>query len=612
MSQSQYEEDAAAETQLLPAIVPRAAASSEMRAEAAAEAPAAAPAAPAAPEKPAKADDGGFSGPPSWQESVPFDETGVLLRPEMLRQHAMQAETELIKAIKLDAVDDGSEAAKAQRPGFWTGDWPRRGLLTAILLLQAVLTLRNNNSAFEDEALYLYAGHLELGHLLYGTALSTNFWSYFSGAPTLYPVLGSVADQVGGLFAARLLSLALMLGTAGLLYLLTRRIFGTRAALCGTALFSFSEAAVFVGGLATYDACALFLLALAAWLVVRFAKATWPLYLLAVFPAGMAVGTKYAALMFVPVIVLLALFAAAPYSGRLALLRPVSLGVGVAFVLWAMARIAGSTALQGVEQTTTARAQGTNSMLYVLQNGGQWGGAVFAAAVLGGVYLIMLPPSHGHRSLPDARWQRVLMALLLAGTAALPVAYQTYLHTITSLQKHVAFGLFFAAPLAGYGLVRLVGSHFHRAQLGIGVMVLAFALGMGQSLELFHGWPNSNTMVTELIKYQKPGGHYLVEADSVAIYGLRGDPDAEPTQFTDTFYFTYTTAKGQALSGTAAYQAAIAAGYFQEVVYNGIDNPGVDQAIAQAMYRAANYRLVATIPSMTSYGAAYYYFWARK
>ena len=577
-------------------------------------APAKTPAtAPAKPDKPEKPDDGGFSsGPPKWQDHVPFDETGVLLRPEALRHHAMQAETELMSVIKIDAGDDGSEAAKAQRPGFWTGAWPRRGLLAVIMLLQAILTLRNNNSAFEDEALYLFSGHLELGHMLYGTSLYTNFWSYFSGAPTLYPILGAIADQVGGLFAARLLSLAFMLGTTGLLYLLSRRIFGTRAALCAAALFSCSEAAVFVGGLATYDAPALFLLALASWIVVRFASWNWPVYLLAVFPAALAVGTKYAALMFVPVIIVLALLAAAPYAGKLALLRPVALGIGFAFVIWAMLKIAGTAALQGVETTTTARAQGTNSVLSVVQMGGEWGGVVFAASVVGGVFLVLMPRAHGHRSLPAARWQRVVLALLMAGTALLPVAYQAHLHTLTSLQKHVGFGLFFAAPLAGYGLVRLVGPHFHRVQLGIGVMVLTFALGMGQSLSLFHGWPNSNTMVNELVKYQKPGGHYLVEADEVPIYALRGDPDAEPTQFTDTFYFAYTTSKGQALTGIPAYQAAIAAGYFQTVVYDGLDNPPVDQAIAAAMYRATYYQLVATIPAPDSYGTGYYYFWVRK
>jgi 4-amino-4-deoxy-L-arabinose transferase-like glycosyltransferase len=403
-----------------------------------------------------------------------------------------------------------------------------------------------------------------------------------------------------------------MLGTTGLLYLLTRRIFGTRAALCAAALFSCSEAAVFVGGLATYDAPALFLLALATWIVVRFASSNWPFYLLAIFPAALAVGTKYAALMFVPVIILLALIAAAPYAGKLALVRPVSLAIGFGFVIWALLEIAGSTALTGVQATTTARAQGTNSILDVVKNGGEWGGVVFGASIIGGVFLVLMPRTHGHRSLPGPRWQRIVLALLMAGTALLPIAYQAYLHTLTSLQKHVGFGLFFAAPLAGYGLVRLVGPHFHRVQLGIGVMVLTFALGMGQSLTLFHAWPNSDTMVSELVKYQAPNAHYLVEADSVPIYALRGDPDAEPTQFTDTFFFAYTTAKGQYLTGVPAYTAAIAAGYFQTVVYDELDNPPVDQAIATAMYRAPDYRLVATIPSPTSYGPAYFYFWVRK
>jgi hypothetical protein len=43
--------------------------------------------------------------------------------------------------------------------------------LLGILCLQAVMSLRLQNTAFEDEALYLYAGHMELEHLLHGAAL---------------------------------------------------------------------------------------------------------------------------------------------------------------------------------------------------------------------------------------------------------------------------------------------------------------------------------------------------------------------------------------------------------------------------------------------------------
>ncbi len=58
-----------------------------------------------------------------------------------------------------------------------------RLVLLAILCLQAVLSLRMHNTAFEDESLYLYAGHMELEHLLHGSPLHGGYASYFSGSP---------------------------------------------------------------------------------------------------------------------------------------------------------------------------------------------------------------------------------------------------------------------------------------------------------------------------------------------------------------------------------------------------------------------------------------------
>ena len=532
--------------------------------------------------------------PTLWRETVPFDETGVLMRPESLRHKAMQAETELLSAVQTEArVDDGSEAAAAQRPGFWTGDWPRRALVAAILLVQALLSLRNNNTAFEDEALYLYSGHLELGHLLFGTSTGADFWSYFSGAPTLYPVLGSIADQIGGLFAARLLSLAFMLGTTGLLYLLSKRLFGTRAGLCAAGLYCCGEATVFLGGLATYDAPALFLLALAAWIVVRFAESTWPVYLIAAFPLTLAVGTKYAALIFVPVVIGLALLTSLPKSGAWALARPVALIAAVGCLLYTALKIAGPEALTGVEVTTTNRAQGTDPASLILKDSAEWGGVVFVASVVGAWFLMRLPRTDRHAAL-------------------LAPAYQLHLHTAVSLQKHVGFGLFFAAPLAGYGIVRLVGPNLHRVQLGIAVAVLGFALGMSQSLFQFHVWPNSTALVDEILRYQEPNAHYLVSSDEVEIYSLRGDPDAEPAQFDSTFFFGYVDTKGQYITGDPAYTEAIAAGYFQVIAYSGTDSPAVEQMLAEELYHDPDYRLVAQIPEPTSYGPTYYYVWVHR
>ena len=60
-----------------------------------------------------------------------------------------------------------------------------------------------------------------------------------------------------------------MLGATALLYGVTRRMFGRRAALFAAGLFAGTGSVQFLGALATYDAMALFLLALATWLGVR-------------------------------------------------------------------------------------------------------------------------------------------------------------------------------------------------------------------------------------------------------------------------------------------------------------------------------------------------------
>ena len=43
--------------------------------------------------------------------------------------------------------------------------------------------MRLRNTAFEDEALYVGAGHAYIDHWLNGTPLPTNYGTLFSGAP---------------------------------------------------------------------------------------------------------------------------------------------------------------------------------------------------------------------------------------------------------------------------------------------------------------------------------------------------------------------------------------------------------------------------------------------
>ena len=151
----------------------------------------------------------------------------------------------------------------AARERAW-GAW----LLLLVLAVQAALSLRlvRADTAFDDEAMSLWAGHLEWAHWLHGTSIP-QFPKYFSGAPVIYPPLGALADSLGGLAAARVLSLLFMLGATALLWGTTGRLYGQRAALFAAALFAVLGPTLHLGAFATYDALRVVLIALApgAW-----------------------------------------------------------------------------------------------------------------------------------------------------------------------------------------------------------------------------------------------------------------------------------------------------------------------------------------------------------
>ena len=167
----------------------------------------------------------------------------------------MPAQTMPLPAAEPDAPEQPYTPSQRRK-------WISRGVLLGILLMQAVLSLRLRNTAFEDEAQYLYAGRLEIAHLFHDAPLPINFASYFSGAPVLYPVLGAAANDVGGLAAARAVSLLEMLATTALLFAISRRLFNERVAVCASLLFSVTASITFLGSFATFDASCLFLLAL--------------------------------------------------------------------------------------------------------------------------------------------------------------------------------------------------------------------------------------------------------------------------------------------------------------------------------------------------------------
>jgi 4-amino-4-deoxy-L-arabinose transferase-like glycosyltransferase len=492
--------------------------------------------------------------------------------------------------------------------------WLSRAVVALILLMQMVLTLRMNNSAFEDEALYLYVGHLEIAHWLHGAALQGDYPSYFSGAPVLYPVLGAVADSVGGLVAARAVSLIEMLLVTTLVYSMTRRLFNERVALCAGIVFAVSEPTLYLGHLATYDASALCLLTIAAWLVVRTAAFRWPVYLLAAPIVLLAVATKYATLLFVPSLIALTGLAAPPERGGKALFgRPAALTAFFAVLCVGLVHVAGPDYMGGFKFTTLERFEGTTSTSSLLWDCAQWIGVQLVLAVIGAVAYARRPATETRTRIASAgtRLHRALLGAVLGGTILLAPIEQIRIHTETSLYKHVGFGLMFAAPIVGVGLARVIGDHFRRTQIGIAVWCIALVVGMTTANNNFNAWPNSALLVADMTHYLRPDARYLVEVEEVPIYYLRNYPDAQPRQFTSTYFISYYDAKQQkSLTGNAGYEAAIKAGYFQVVAYNYQTTPGTDAVIAHALAQSPHYRLANVISNGNN--TVRQYIWVRS
>ena len=145
----------------------------------------------------------------------------------------------------------------------------------------------------------------------------------FPARRSLYPPIGAAADSIGGLAGARVLSLVFMLGATVLLWGAAARLFGRRAAFFAAALFAVLGTTLHLGAFATYDAMSVFLVALAAWCVIRAGArepATgWMVAAGAVL--ALANATAYTSLLFDPLIAALALLTAPGPPGGLVAAR---------------------------------------------------------------------------------------------------------------------------------------------------------------------------------------------------------------------------------------------------------------------------------------------------
>ena len=477
--------------------------------------------------------------------------------------------------------------------------------LIAVLAVQAALSVRllRADTAFQDEALYLWAGHRELATLLHGTPIPP-FPAYFSGAPVLYPPLGALIDSIGGLAGARSLSLVFMLGATALVWGTTSLLFSRRAAFFAAALFAALGPTLHLGAFATYDALSVFLLALACYCVVRAGErrdaTAW--MVVAGIVLALANATAYSTTLFDPVVIGVALLVAIPRpGGKLAAGRCLILLTVVVALLAAGLLIGGSYYRTGVSQTTLNRVPGGASAMTVLADAGQWVGLVAVLAV-GGIVMSLISRQGSVRT-----W---LLALLTCAVLVGPFE-QAHLHTAASLNKHVGLGAWFAAIAAGYAVDRLISAAspgtMQAVTCGACVVSLVFPLAVGarQSRTFSSDWPNASSFLAILRPLVDHGtGRLLVEDPSIAEYYLKAGAQWQRWSSTRNIVTPNGTSTAGPTSSAGVvgpgnvgvFAVYILHGYFATVALNYADTTTLDHQITRDLRHNPHYHIVQVAP----------------
>jgi Dolichyl-phosphate-mannose-protein mannosyltransferase len=494
----------------------------------------------------------------------------------------------------------------------------RRRLLSSfplwcVLAVQAGLSARLiwSNTAFTDEALYLWAGHLEWQHWLRGLPLP-GFPTYFSGSPTVYPPVGAIADSLGGLAGARLLSLCFMLTASVLLYGMAGQLFGRRSGLFASAVFASTASAQFLGAFATYDAMSLMLLALAARLAVATGTAQGAARLTLLLGTGavmaLADAAKYAAALWNPIVIALAALAIWHANGwRRGAAAGVICGGSFAVVAAAMVWLAGYPYRRGISLTTLSRQQGTSSPYGIIVDSLGWVGVVAALAVIGAVTVTVT-----RTSLPLR-----ITAWVLTGAVVLAPANQARIHVFTSLFKHVGFGAWFGAAVAGVALAALADAvprvkRTAALRAAVSAALVSALLGTLLAATHFTTWAPSAAFVAA-VKPVVPGRGPVLAADNgnVIEYYLR--QESSKAIFYGPWYFRYRDPDSHRhLVGTSAFADAIRHRFFRVIALSFSDSKAIDLRISGDIRRYGGYRLMKVVPYQVAGWRSAYRIWVRE
>jgi putative flippase GtrA/GT2 family glycosyltransferase len=429
--------------------------------------------------------------------------------------------------------------------------------ILAICAVQASLslTLVWSNTAYTDEADYLWIGRLEIAHWLHGSSWPSAYaYRALSGSPVFYPPMGALANTIGGLAGARLLSLAFMLIATVLLYLTASALIGRIGALFAAALWAFSEPAMRLA-FATIDPLSILLTTLAAWSIVQASCRRRR----AEFVAGAAIAlalanvTAYSGIVIDPVVIA---FAFLVWRSRMQVRESLSC------TAWLTAAWAFSF---GLLMTASHSWPGLFSNVFAHSTAGQnapsilgeiWGysGLIIGLAIIGAVITLQLQ-NRNH-------------AVLLGGLCfTVYLVMQFHDQTPWTIDKHLAYGLWFAAIAAGYACGKLTQWIPGRKQLAALCCAAALAYPAATNWQLawerYHAWPNSSAFVSAFrhfaVQTQRPIYMPEREANIAEYYTPQGsdwtewsgalslDPVVPPGESRQDYYATQLQKAGYGL-----------------------------------------------------------------
>ncbi|NUL43979.1 hypothetical protein F7P69_02020 [Cellulosimicrobium funkei] len=379
------------------------------------------------------------------------------------------------------------------RSRFWPQPkWIILGLVVAYVV---ILAIRLRNTAFIDEALYINAGHAYLAHWFDGQPLG-DAGAFFSGLPTLYPVLAALLDSLGGLYLVRVFSLVCILGAAFLMFGTARHLWGQRAGLLTAATFLLSGPVVYMGWLGTFDAPVVALLALGFWLGLTRPGITSAVLMGAVL--AVAVLTKYTTGIFVPVVL-----AAVLVFGIRGLMRTTLATVAILAALGTSWAIWGAEIGSDLAFTTTERE--------ALSPAGVGHLMVLLTDHLG--FLILLAALAVVLMFREAGWRLPVLGLgLVAASLMLPIG-QMILGEAVSFEKHLAYSVLMLALPIGWCLAHVSRYPLMVTPVVLTVMIMAlFPLVRADSM---YRWPNVASVVEAIDSDPQPGLYISSATDSI-------------------------------------------------------------------------------------------------